>query len=184
MEEDELAGNRRIDRITAEGYADGLDRLDIEELRRRRDESRDELDHLSMLRRYLQSRAGVLTAEARRRAGGDDGTPLMENLAAILAGDSTRQEGQGASGAVVRLREPDEEMLLARRRVEKLVVDAGGGDPASLSDGDLSTAVDELREEERVISDHRKAVMDVLTVLQEELKRRFKEDPSSAIKPS
>ena len=83
---------------------------------------------------------------------------------------------------MVRLREPDEEMLLARRRVEKLVVDAGVVDPGTLTDDELTAAVAELKEEEEVLSGDRKIAMDVLTVLQDELKRRFKEDPSAAIK--
>ncbi len=180
VEEDELAGNRRIDRIKSDDYVIGLDGLDITELRERRDECRDELDHLSMLRRYLQSRAGVLTAEAGRR-GGDDSTPLVDKLAEILAGDGTSGPRRSL-GTVVRLREPDEEMLLARRRVEKLVVNAGVVDPATLSEDDLASAVKELEEEETVISADRTIVMGVLTTLQDELKRRFKEDPSAAIK--
>ncbi len=180
VEEDELAGNRRIDRIKSEGYVTELDGLDIDELRKRRDECRDELDHLSMLRRYLQSRAGVLTAEAGRRGGGD-ATPLVDQLAEILAGENTAGPRRSL-GTAVRLREPDEEMLLARRRVEKLVVNAGVVDPSTLSEDELTSAVKELREEETVISADRTVVMGVLTVLQDELKRRFKEDPSAAIK--
>lgn len=180
-EEDELAGNRRIDRIKSDAYVSGLDQLGIDELRQRRDECRDELDHLSMLRRYLQSRAGVLQAEAGRRTGGGEATPLIDNLAEILAGD-TAPRPRRSPGTVVRLREPDEEMLLARRRVEKLVVDAGVVDPGTLTDDELTAAVAELKEEEEVLSGDRKIAMDVLTVLQDELKRRFKEDPSAAIK--
>ncbi len=175
-----MSGNRRIDRIKSDGFVTGLDGLDITEVRRRRDECRDELDHLSMLRRYLQSRAGVLKAEAERRAGGDTSASLIDSLAEILAGEGPADSGR-SPGSVVRLREPDEEMLLARRRVEKMVVEAGVVDPATLTDEELTAAVKELDEEERVISIDRKIAMDVLTALQDELKRRFKDDPTAAI---
>jgi len=174
-------GKRRIDRIMADEFVQGLDELDIDEVRRRRDECRDELDHLSMLRRYLQVRAEVLKGEMDRRSGSgiDRDGSLVDQLAGILA-----QEGQYervSRGGAIRLTPPDEEMTRARRRVEKLVAEQGVTDPTALSEEELSAAVNNLAMEERSVSDSRSAAIDVLTVLQDELKRRFRADPSAAI---
>jgi hypothetical protein len=72
-------------------------------------------------------------------------------------------------------------MSLARRRVEKLVAEQGVTDPAGMSDEQLATAARNLAVEERTVSDDRSAAIVILTKLQDELKRRFKDDPSAAI---
>lgn len=173
-----MSSQRRIDRIKSTEYLEDLGSLDLDEVRRRRDECRDELDHLSMLRRYVQTRAEVLHAEVRRRRGGES-TTLVDDLADILAGD---HDGPRRSiGTAVRLREPDDEMLLARRRIEKLVADQGLVDPSSLSEDEIAASVSNLEQEERVVSEDRRTAMQVLDTLTDELKRRFKDDPSSAI---
>jgi hypothetical protein len=76
---------------------------------------------------------------------------------------------------------PEDEMLLARRRVERLVADAGISDPAELDDVRLREAVEVLAAEEREVSAQRADVLRVLDTLQDELKRRYKEDPSLAL---
>jgi len=77
---------------------------------------------------------------------------------------------------------PEEEMLLARRRVEALVADAGISDPGSLDDQRLESAVETLATEERVVSSDRATVLRVLDTLQDELKRRYKDDPTLALR--
>jgi hypothetical protein len=76
---------------------------------------------------------------------------------------------------------PEEEMLLARRRIERLVSDAGISDPSSLGDAELEEAVELLVREEAEVSSQRGDVLRVLDSLQDELKRRYKEDPSLAL---
>ena len=73
---------------------------------------------------------------------------------------------------------PEEEMLLARRRVERLVADAGLSDPGALDDDRLARAVEVLASEEREVSESRGAVHSALDAVQDELKRRYKDDPS------
>ena len=111
-----MSGNRRIDRIKSDGFVTGLDGLDITEVRRRRDECRDELDHLSMLRRYLQSRAGVLKAEAERRAGGDTSASLIDSLAEILAGEGPATRVGRRAASRLRGRTRDARRATASRR--------------------------------------------------------------------
>ena len=50
-------------------------------------------------------------------------------------------------------------MLLARRRVERLVADAGLSDPGALDDERLAAAVDLLVQEEREVSEARADVL-------------------------
>lgn len=170
-------GKRRIDRINRPEYVEGIDDLGLGDLRERRDECRKELEHLSMLRRYVQSRAEILKGELARR-NGDGGGSLLDNLAEILTVDDHPSSSRGGA---MRLHVPDDEMLLARRRVEKLVAESGVTDPASLTDAEIEDAAANLKVEERAVSADRAEVIRVLDVLQDELKRRFKDDPASVL---
>ena len=166
-------GNRRIDRIGRPDYVDGLGDLTLDEVRARRDECLAEREYLSLLRRLVQGRAEILKAEVERR-GGDDRGPVVDRLADILSGEA----GGPSRGEAVRISVPEEEMLLARRRVERLVADTGISDPGTLDDEKLNAAVDLLLTEEREVSSARATVLGVLDRLQDELKRRYKDDPS------
>lgn len=169
--------NRRIDRIRSPGFVERLSELPLDEVRHRRDECLAEREYLSLLRRLVQGRAEILRAEVERRSGSSDQTPLVERLAEILAG-----EPQGPSrGEAVRISVPEEEMLLARRRVERLVADAGLSDPGALDDESLAEAVDLLAKEEREVSEAREGAFVALNAVQDELKRRYKDDPSLAL---
>ena len=170
--------NRRIDRIRDDSYLDGLADLSLDHLRERRDECLAEREYLSLLRRLVQGRAEILTSELQNR-GTDDTTPLLERLTGILAGDEPQSS---ARGEAVRVGLPEEEMLLARRRVERLVADAAISDPTSLDDGALADAVERLTTEEANVSEARGAVIAVLDTLQDELKRRYKDDPTLALR--
>lgn len=170
-------GKRRLDRINRPEFVEGIEDLEIAELRERRDECRQELEHLSMLRRYVQGRAEILKGELARRHG-DGGGTLLENLAEILTAEDHPSSSRGGA---MRLHVPDDEMLLARRRVEKLVAESGVTDPTSLTDAEIDEAVANLKSEERVVSADRAEVIGVLDLLQDELKRRFKDDPASVL---
>jgi hypothetical protein len=174
----ENGGHRRIDRVQDPVFLEGIDGLTLPDLRARRDECLAEREYLSLLRRLVQGRAEILKAELESRGSDGDTSPLVGRLAEILAGD----EPQTASrGEAVRVGVPEEEMLLARRRVERLVADAGISDPASLDDAQLTEAVELLAQEERTVSDTRRSVLQILDHLQDELKRRYREDPSLAL---
>jgi hypothetical protein len=172
----ESGGNRRIDRILRPDFAVGLAGLPLAELRRRRDECLVERESLSLLRRLVQGRAEILRAEVERRGAGDGGS-LVDRLSTILAGEGR----EPARGEAVRVGIPKKELTLARRRVERLVADAGLSDPGALDDEQLSRAVGLLSEEERKVSEDRGAVISVLEKVQRELKRRYKEDPSRVL---
>jgi hypothetical protein len=171
-------GNRRIDRIKRADYAQGLEELSLDDVRDRRDECRAELEYLSLLRRMVQGRAEILKAEVERRRDPQDSGSLVDRLAEILAPDESHVSSRGAA---VQVGVPDDELAIARRRVERLVADAGISDPGSLPDDSLATAVDLLFAEERSVSADRAQVIGVLEAVQDELKRRYKEDVSQVL---
>ena len=175
MNEDRPA-NRRIDRIRDPSYLDGIEGQSLEDVRARRDECMAEREYLSLLRRLVQGRAEILKAELASR-GSDDARPLVDRLSEILASDQPIT----SRGEAMKVSLPEEEMLLARRRIERLVADAGISDPSELDDDRLKEAVDVLAGEEREVSAQRGDVHRVLDALQDELKRRYKEDPSLAL---
>jgi len=172
---DQRTGNRRIDRILDDTYVRDLDGLSLDDLRIRRDDCLAEREYLSLLRRLVQGRAEILRAELDAREAGEDRGPLVDRLAQILAGD---EHPGGSRGEAVRVGVPEEEMLLARRRIERLVADAGISDPASLDDERLGSAIELLATEEREVSASRADVIRVLDAFQDELKRRYRQDPT------
>jgi hypothetical protein len=173
---EDRAANRRIDRIRDPSYLDGIEDQSLEDVRARRDECMAEREYLSLLRRLVQGRAEILKAELASR-GSDDARPLVDRLSEILASD----QPVTSRGEAMKVSLPEEEMLLARRRIERLVADAGISDPSELDDDSLKEAVEVLAGEEREVSDQRGDVHRVLDAVQDELKRRYKEDPSLAL---
>lgn len=169
-------GRRRIDRVLAPAFARDLGSIDLSELRARRDDALAEREYLSLLRRLVHGRLDILRAEQARRVEGGEPQSLADRLAAIL---SSSDEDRGPSrGEAMRVPVPDDEVAIARRRIERLVSDTSISDAPSLSDEDLARALGRLEEEERMVSKARTAVLAVHDRLQDELKRRFKEDLS------
>ena len=89
-----------------------------------------EREYLSLLRRLVQGRAEILKAELASREGSGEERPLVDRLSEILASD----QPVTSRGEAMRVSLPEEEMLLARRRIERLVADAGISDPSDLDD--------------------------------------------------
>ena len=174
----EHGGNRRIDRIRHPGYASDLEALSLEEVRERRDECRAELEYLSLLRRLVQGRAEILKAEVERRRDPEESGSLIDRLAEILTPDDAHSSSRGEA---VHVGVPEEELAVARRRVERTVTDAALSDPGGLNDDQLGEAVELLFAEERDVSNQRADVIRVLDAVQDELKRRYKDDVSQVL---
>src|SRR5438093_4913124 len=151
--------NRRIDRIRDPPFLQALQTRPLDDLRERRDECMSEREYLSLLRRLLQGRAEILRAEIEGRAAGEDRSALIERLTTILSDD---EHPTTSRGEAVRVGVPDEEMLLARRRIERLASDAGISDPTTLDDVALSDAIERLATEEHNVSDARLQVIGIL----------------------
>jgi len=174
----EHAGNRRIDKIRDPAFVVGLADLSLEDLRARRDDCLAEREYLSLLRRLLQGRAEILKAEVQGRASGETGS-LVDRLSEILSDDDHPVTSRGEA---VRIGVPEEELLLARRRVERLASDGAISDPSALDDDALAAAIEALVTEEQGVSDARRDVFAALDAFQDELKRRYKDDPSLALR--
>jgi hypothetical protein len=166
-----IGGKRRIDRVLAPDFVQGLEALEMEDLRRRRDLCRAEREYLSLVRRLLQGRRDILQAELERRRTGDRSGTIVDQLAATLA-DAPLGPSRGEAPVVTI---PDEELMLARRRVERLLSDARLSDLESMSDEELEDSVIRIEEEERSASDARAKVFAVHDALQEELKGRWRD---------
>lgn len=172
MSEPVGGGKRRVDQVLSEGFTDDLGELGGDEVRRRRDLARVELEYLSFLRRLLQGRRDILRDELDRRRSGGEPRPVVERVVSVLS-EGSRGPSRGEA-PVVPL--PDEDLALARRRVERLLSDANLSDLGSLSDEDLEGAVNRIEEEERGVSSIRSQVIHNVDVLQDEMKRRLREE--------
>ena len=165
-------GNRRIDQVLADEFTQGLGELDTAEVRRRRDLVRGEREYLSFLRRLLQGRRDILRDEQDRRRTGGEPRDVVERVVAILS-EGTRGPSRGEA-PVVSL--PEDEIAIARRQVERLLADSALSDLPELSDERLEEALVKIEEEERDVSDARARVLRVYDAVQDEMKRRLREE--------
>lgn len=164
--------SRRIDRVLAEGYLDGLRDAGLDEVRALRAEAEQEEVDLSYLRRMVQGRMDVLRAEATRRRDGN-GAPgeLVASLATILA-DEARSPAQGLGRH--RVVEPSR-VDQHRRYVEAMIADVDLSDMGARSDEDLAEALSVLTEQERLLSDKRREVQSVMDACSAEITRRYRD---------
>lgn len=178
MSEQGTEAKARREQVLDPGFMEGLEALSLEELRGRRDQALAEREFQSYLRRLVQVRFDVLSAERERRRSGAESAPLVDRLKEAL---SEGPHGVGR-GEVPRLGLPQEDIDEAERTAEGLFGASSGGDPALLGDEELERALELLDRHERAVSADRAAVLRVHDRLQEELKRRFREDPSLALR--
>ena len=172
MEDNSQAGpgRRRIDRITAPDFLDGIEALDAAELRAMRDDCGQEEARFSYNRRLLQARIDIISAELERRAGGGTES-LIDALPRILADDSRPAQGIG-NARNTPVYEPGE---VGRRSDDRLAADALLTRLPDLTDSELQAELDELREEERRVSELRRTVLGHFDALQTELVRRYRD---------
>ena len=165
-----VGGNRRIDRVLAEGFLDGLRDLPLSEVRELRTEAEQEEVDLSYLRRMIQGRLDILRAELNRRDGTSSGT-LVEGLATILA-DEPRGPARGLGRhSTVEPSRADSH----RRYVEALVADVDLSDVSARSTDELAHALRTLSEEEQNISGKRRLVQDAMDACSAEITRRYRD---------
>lgn len=164
-------GRRRIDRVLAPGYLDGVRDRPLTEVRAlRRDAEQEEVD-LSYLRRLLHGRMDILRAELSRR-GGEAGAdqPLSEQLAEVLA-DPPRPGRASSRFLTV---EPSR-VAEHRRRVERVVDDIGLSDLEGQPDHQLREALARLNRYAHGVSANRSRVQAVMDALTAEVGRRYQE---------
>ena len=160
-------GRRRIDKVLAEGFADDLGGLEIDDLRSRRREAEQEEADLSYVSRMLQGRMDILRAELARRAGGCD--KIVDHLSAVLADSGRSDHGLGRF-----LRVEPSRVDEHRRLVEQIIADVGVSDVEGRSDDDLRGALGRLEDFEHAISEDRHSVQVVMDKLTAEVAARYK----------
>lgn len=167
-------GRRRIDRVLAPEYAQGLSELALAEVRSRRDETAQEETDLSYLRRILHVRIDIVRAEQQRRREGGT-TSVVAELVRILSGNTLAPAvGSGRFQTV----EPSR-VETYRRHVEALVSDVDLTDVASLSDEQLENALAAYTTEETSVSRRRREVQRVMDTLNAEIGARYKRGDAS-----
>ncbi len=161
-------GRRRIDRVLAAAFAEGMAALPLTEVRSRRDEAAQEETDLSYLRRLLHARIDIVRAEQRRRSEGGN-VSLVAELVRIL---STNAVGPATGSGRYQSMEPSRAQA-HRRHVEAMVSDVDLSDVGSLSADQLDDALVAYRAEEESVSHRRREVQQVMDAFNAEIGSRY-----------
>jgi hypothetical protein len=168
-------GRRRVDRVLAPEFLEGLDGLSLDEVRARRADADQEEADLSYARRLLQGRIDLLRAERESRADGGarsrqprSDTEIANVLSTILGAERRRDRGLGRHLGAAPSRVGEH-----RREAERAVADVNGSDVPSLDDEELLEALDRLLAIETKVSRTRRQVQVVVDTLTEEIARRY-----------
>ncbi len=163
-------GTRRIDRVLAEDYLQGLHTAPLGDVRSLRDEAEQEEVDLSYTRRLIQGRMDIVRAELNHREGNSAGS-VVDNLAQVLADEPrTAARGLGRHTTIEPSRVDNH-----RRYVESLVADVDLSDTGSRSSDELHHAMRVLAEEEQKLSAKRRQVQQVMDACQAEITRRYRD---------
>ncbi|MBW4715726.1 RsiG family protein [Saccharothrix obliqua] len=166
-------GRRRIDRVLAPDYTEGIERLPLAEVRALRDEAAQEETDLSYLRRLLHARIDIVRAEQARRT--DGGSAVVDQLATILASNAV---GPATGLGRYQTQEPSRAEA-HRRHVEALVSDVDLSDVSALSDDKLELALRTFVNEEASVSGRRREVQVVVDRLNAEIAGRYQSGSAS-----
>lgn len=161
-------GRRRIDRVLAAAFAEGMAALPLTEVRSRRDEAAQEETDLSYLRRLLHARIDIVRAEQRRRSEGGN-VSLVAELVRIL---STNAVGPATGSGRYQSMEPSRAEA-HHRHVEAMVSDVDLSDVGSLSADQLDDALVAYRAEEESVSHRRREVQQVMDAFNAEIGSRY-----------
>jgi small-conductance mechanosensitive channel len=157
-----------LERLLDPGYLDDLAAKDPAELRAMRAEAQQVEAKLSYLRRLVQGRLDIVSAELERRAKGaspTDLSALLDLLPQILA---DRGRPPGPARLPTNLLPPDDEDLTVELdRVANL------GTLPELSAEQLEEVSERLKQLEREVSARRRAMFGVIDAVQAELARRY-----------
>jgi hypothetical protein len=176
-------GNRRIDRVLAPDYLDGLESLPIGVLRAKRREVEAEEVDLSYLRRLLHGRIDIVQAEQarRQRARFAGGAPAEHGAVVDELPDILAKPGRASRpfGLVRHLVAEPARSDRHRRRVERLVANVDLSDVAARTDDELERVLRTYQREERQVSDVRARVQKVLDRCSAEVARRYVDGEAS-----
>ena len=165
------AYRRRIDQILDPSFVEGLESVDLAELRSRKKMADEVETELSYYRRLLHGRLDLLAYEVRRRSGEETRT-LIEALPDVLSAGETAQEGRSRFPTVFAPDLPDSR----RRHIDHVLGDDFLSRLPVIDDDELAAIRETLTEAESDVSTNRKAVQKVVDALHLELVRRYKDD--------
>ncbi|MCI0689670.1 MAG: hypothetical protein L0Y54_20905 [Sporichthyaceae bacterium] len=169
MTEPMPGGRRRIDRVLAPGYLDGITALPIEEVRALRSDAEQEETDLSYLRRMLQGRIDVLRAELSNREAGGTDQNVIDQLPDILRDEASARPPLGRHLTLEPTRVGE-----YRRSIERVIADVDISDVRARTDGELESALAALTDCEATVSRSRKAVQQVADECRKEVARRYR----------
>lgn len=167
---------RRIDIVLESEYLEGLDQLDLGELRSRRDTAEDVEAQISYYRRLLHGRMDLLDFELRRRAGEEERT-LLEALPQILA--SGMVLGSEPSLKYIETMPPIPSKT-GRRLIDKIMDDGVLTQLPDLDDAEITEAIERLGEVEKTLSGQRRQLHSVIDALQDEIVARYRSGQDEA----
>ena len=159
---------------SADGTADGTGRgpelasLHLPELRSLRRRSQQEEADLSYVRRLLQGRIDILSAELERRAGPE--SPVVDRLSEILADMPSRVR---SSARHVTLRTPQSEEY--RKLAEEMLSEVALSDLEARTDAELHEALGRLVRYEQHVSRRRQQMQRTADDCSAEIARRYRD---------
>ncbi len=162
-------GKRRIDKVLASNYLEGLEALPMAEIRTLRDDAGQEETDLSYLRRLLQGRIDIVAAEQARRVGGE-GAGIVGELPRILA-DTSRGQARGLG----RHQNVEPSNAGSTRRAEEQAAAMDVTDLSDRDDAEVQELLESLRVTEAEISARRRAVQGVFDAASAELTKRYRD---------
>ncbi|MFN8125194.1 MAG: aerial mycelium formation protein [Candidatus Nanopelagicales bacterium] len=160
-------GRRRIDHIMAPEFLADLPDLPMATVRERRQTAMQEEADLSYVRRMLQGRIEILTAELDTQPDESD-DELVQRLTRALV-QHTATPGVSSRHLVA---EPTR-LAERRRYVERVIADVGLSDVGAMTPDEVRAAIARLTEQEQLVSRTRGEVHEVIDTLTSELARRY-----------
>ena len=161
---------RRIDRVLQPEFVSELSDLELGELRERRDTTEDVESQVSYYRRLLHGRMDLLDFELKRRKGEEERT-LLEALPEILAKGMIL--GNEPTLRYIEVMPPLPKST-GRRLIDKIMDDGVLTQLSELTEEEITSALEELRDFERQLSAQRKQLHIVIDKIQEEIVDRFR----------
>lgn len=161
---------RRIDVVLEPRYLEGLDELDLDELRKRRHTTEDVESQISYYRRLLHGRMDLLNFELRRR-GGEEERTLLEALPEILASGMILGNEPNLKHIETM---PPLPTKTGRRLIDKIMDDGILTRLPDLTDDEVVEALDRLRDVETELSNQRRQLHGVIDTIQDEIVARYR----------
>ncbi len=167
---------RRIDLVLEPEYLADLDKIDLEELKRRRDTAEDVEAQVSYYRRLLHGRMDLLAFEMRRRSG-EEKRSLIEALPEILASGMV-MGGEPSPRYIETM--PPIPSTTGRRLIDRIMDDGVLTQLPELDDDEVAEAIDRLGEVETQLSGQRRQLHAVIDAIQQEIVARYRSQQGEA----